>query len=158
MSCGHVVKAYRFPRSLLATTHFVCSHIPLSPEIPARCAVSIVGTRNHVRSVSSNTALSKCPTSPTSPPSRGSTNCSSYTLSPVRHHTCAHSAALAYMLTSSLASTIMPAVMAWLVPGAAWFHHQLIPDGTPSPNVLTDARTTMAIWQLGNCEDSVRSR
>ncbi|TBU38541.1 hypothetical protein BD309DRAFT_971678 [Dichomitus squalens] len=48
-------------------------------------------------------------------------------------------------------STIMPAVMAWLSPGAAWFHNQLIPDGTPIPVALSDARTKMAIWQLGNC-------
>ena len=41
--------------------------------------------------------------------------------------------------------------MAWLFPGAAWFHNQLIPDGTPVPAALSDARTTMAIWQLGNC-------
>lgn len=45
----------------------------------------------------------------------------------------------------------MPAVMAWSFPGAAWFHHELIPDGTPVPAALTDPRTTMAIWQLGNC-------
>ena len=98
MSLGRVVKAYRFPRSLLATTHFVCSHTPLSSEIPARRAVSIVGTRKHVQSVKSDAALSKCPSSPTSLPFRGSTNCSSCTLSPVRHHTCTHSAAVAHML------------------------------------------------------------
>ena len=46
---------------------------------------------------------------------------------------------------------MMPAIMAWLLPGAAWFHNQLIPDGTPVPAALSDARTTMAIWQLGNC-------
>ena len=51
----------------------------------------------------------------------------------------------------------MPSVMAWIVPGAAWFHHQLIPDGTPVPAVLDDARTTMAIWQLGNCTHRPRS-
>ncbi|PIL30730.1 hypothetical protein GSI_06898 [Ganoderma sinense ZZ0214-1] len=44
----------------------------------------------------------------------------------------------------------MPAIMAWLSPGAAWFHNQLIPDGTPVPAALSDPRTTMAIWQLGN--------
>ncbi|KAI1790445.1 hypothetical protein LXA43DRAFT_1016239 [Ganoderma leucocontextum] len=48
-------------------------------------------------------------------------------------------------------STMTPAIMAWLSPGAAWFHNQLIPDGTPVPAALSDARTTMAIWQLGNC-------
>ncbi|KAH9938990.1 uncharacterized protein BXZ73DRAFT_44341 [Epithele typhae] len=47
--------------------------------------------------------------------------------------------------------TVLPAVMAWIAPGAAWFHHQLIPDGTPVPTSLDNARTTMAIWQLGNC-------
>ncbi|KAI0689687.1 hypothetical protein C8T65DRAFT_700192 [Cerioporus squamosus] len=47
-------------------------------------------------------------------------------------------------------STVMPAIMAWWQPGAAWFHHELIPDGT-APAVSLDARTTMAIWQLGNC-------
>lgn len=49
-----------------------------------------------------------------------------------------------------LASTALPALMAWLFPGAAWFHHELIPDGSPVPTAL-DPRTTMAIWQLGNC-------
>ena len=44
----------------------------------------------------------------------------------------------------------MPAVMAWFQPGAAWFHHELIPDNSVAPAAL-DARTTMAIWQLGNC-------
>ncbi|KAI0771040.1 hypothetical protein BD413DRAFT_554724 [Trametes elegans] len=48
-------------------------------------------------------------------------------------------------------STVMPAVMAWSFPGAAWFHHELIPDGTPVPAALSNPRTTMAIWQLGNC-------
>ena len=47
---------------------------------------------------------------------------------------------------------MMPAIMAWLSPGAAWFHNQLIPDGTPVPAALSDDRTTMAIWQLGNCK------
>ncbi|EIW65221.1 uncharacterized protein TRAVEDRAFT_68765 [Trametes versicolor FP-101664 SS1] len=47
-------------------------------------------------------------------------------------------------------STALPALMAWLFPGAAWFHHELIPDGSPIPAAL-DPRTTMAIWQLGNC-------
>ncbi|KAI0040078.1 hypothetical protein FA95DRAFT_927151 [Auriscalpium vulgare] len=48
------------------------------------------------------------------------------------------------------ASTILPFFMVWLLPGAAWFHHELIPDATPAPAALDD-RTTMAIWQLGNC-------
>ncbi|KAK7688108.1 hypothetical protein QCA50_008478 [Cerrena zonata] len=46
-------------------------------------------------------------------------------------------------------STILPAVMIWTVPGAGWFHHELVPDGAPSG--LLDDRTTMAVWQLGNC-------
>ncbi|KAI0935671.1 hypothetical protein AcV5_004025 [Taiwanofungus camphoratus] len=48
------------------------------------------------------------------------------------------------------ASTILPAILAWFFPGAAWFHHELIPDATPTPAAL-DARTVMAVWQLGNC-------
>lgn len=39
--------------------------------------------------------------------------------------------------------------MIWTVPGAGWFHHELVPDGAPSG--LLDDRTTMAVWQLGNC-------
>ncbi|KAF8139792.1 hypothetical protein EV363DRAFT_1444287 [Boletus edulis] len=46
-------------------------------------------------------------------------------------------------------STISPAFLAWFFPGAAWFHNQLIP--TEAPSKALDARTTMAIWQLGNC-------
>ncbi|KAH7911814.1 hypothetical protein BJ138DRAFT_1005833 [Hygrophoropsis aurantiaca] len=51
-------------------------------------------------------------------------------------------------------STISPAVLAWLFPGPAWFHDQLIPSAantltTPIPPL--DARTTMAITQLANC-------
>lgn len=44
----------------------------------------------------------------------------------------------------------MPTFMAWAVPGAAWFHHELIPSASSVPLAL-DPRTTMAIWQLGNC-------
>ncbi|KAI0762395.1 hypothetical protein C8Q74DRAFT_1371449 [Fomes fomentarius] len=47
-------------------------------------------------------------------------------------------------------STVLPAIMAWWQPGAAWFHHQLIPDGSAVP-ATANPRTTMAIWQLGNC-------
>ncbi|KAN0124555.1 hypothetical protein V8E53_015821 [Lactarius tabidus] len=47
-------------------------------------------------------------------------------------------------------STILPAVLIWTTPGAAWFHHELIPAPGESPNSL-EARTRMAIWQLGNC-------
>ncbi|KAN0101026.1 hypothetical protein V8E55_001010 [Tylopilus felleus] len=46
-------------------------------------------------------------------------------------------------------STVSPAFLAWFFPGAEWFHAQLIPESTPSGP--QDARTTMAIWQLGNC-------
>jgi len=46
-------------------------------------------------------------------------------------------------------STISPALLAWFLPGAAWFHNQLIP--TDGPTKALDPRTTMAIWQLGNC-------
>lgn len=48
-------------------------------------------------------------------------------------------------------STIVPAFLAWFFPGAQWFHHQLIPSSAPVPSVL-DARSTMAIFQLVNCE------
>ncbi|KAH9030140.1 hypothetical protein EDB85DRAFT_1866693 [Lactarius pseudohatsudake] len=48
------------------------------------------------------------------------------------------------------ASTILPAVLIWSTPGAAWFHHELIPAPGESPHIL-EARTRMAIWQLGNC-------
>ncbi|KIK54603.1 hypothetical protein GYMLUDRAFT_48512 [Collybiopsis luxurians FD-317 M1] len=48
-------------------------------------------------------------------------------------------------------STISPALLIWLWPGASWFHHQLV----PTPDVLAsrslDARTVLAVWQLGNC-------
>ncbi|KAF5336818.1 hypothetical protein D9757_014653 [Collybiopsis confluens] len=47
-------------------------------------------------------------------------------------------------------STISPALMIWLWPGASWFHHQLVPAPDPSPIGL-DARTVLAVWQLGNC-------
>jgi len=50
------------------------------------------------------------------------------------------------------ASTILPSVLAWFFPGAEWFHHGLIPSAAPSPPAgFLDARTRMAIWQLGNC-------
>ncbi|KAF8577855.1 hypothetical protein K439DRAFT_520538 [Ramaria rubella] len=47
-------------------------------------------------------------------------------------------------------STISPAFLAWIFPGAAWFHSELIPSSSPTSAAL-DARTTMAIWQLANC-------
>ncbi|KAI9508674.1 hypothetical protein F5148DRAFT_1194061 [Russula earlei] len=46
--------------------------------------------------------------------------------------------------------TILPAILIWFTPGAAWFHHELIP--APHEHVASiDARTLMAVWQLGNC-------
>ncbi|KAH9981835.1 hypothetical protein BJV74DRAFT_853170 [Russula compacta] len=47
-------------------------------------------------------------------------------------------------------STILPAILIWFTPGAAWFHHELIPAPQESFTSI-DARTHMAIWQLGNC-------
>ncbi|KIJ45250.1 hypothetical protein M422DRAFT_251430 [Sphaerobolus stellatus SS14] len=47
-------------------------------------------------------------------------------------------------------STISPAFLAWVFPGAAWFHSELIPSIDGGSKVL-DARSTMAIWQLANC-------
>ncbi|KAI0065858.1 hypothetical protein BV25DRAFT_1821542 [Artomyces pyxidatus] len=47
-------------------------------------------------------------------------------------------------------STILPAFLVWFTPGADWFHHELIPSSDPASLPL-DGRTTMAIWQLGNC-------
>ncbi|THH13570.1 hypothetical protein EW146_g6665 [Bondarzewia mesenterica] len=44
----------------------------------------------------------------------------------------------------------MPAFLTWVFPGATWFHHQLIPSNDLVPSSL-DARTTMLVWQLGNC-------
>ncbi|KAF8213770.1 hypothetical protein K438DRAFT_1707652 [Mycena galopus ATCC 62051] len=48
-------------------------------------------------------------------------------------------------------STMLPALMSWTFPGAAWFHHQLIPSSDPVPTAALDARTLMVVWQLGNC-------
>lgn len=47
-------------------------------------------------------------------------------------------------------STVLPALMAWIYPGTAWFHHQLIPSTYPPPKSL-DPRSTMLVSQLGNC-------
>jgi len=50
------------------------------------------------------------------------------------------------------ASTILPSILVWFFPGTTWFHHQLIPDSTPTPPAgFLDPRTQMAMWQLGNC-------
>jgi len=48
-------------------------------------------------------------------------------------------------------STMFPALMAWIFPGAAWFHHQLIPSSAPVPTAPLEPRTLMMVWQLGNC-------
>ncbi|KAJ6519250.1 hypothetical protein C8R45DRAFT_1085282 [Mycena sanguinolenta] len=48
-------------------------------------------------------------------------------------------------------STMLPALMSWTFPGAAWFHHQLIPSSDPVPTTPLEARTHMMVWQLGNC-------
>lgn len=46
-------------------------------------------------------------------------------------------------------STMLTAALIWFSPGAAWFHGELIPGiETTSP---LDERSTMAVWQLGNC-------
>ncbi|KIP04445.1 hypothetical protein PHLGIDRAFT_109567 [Phlebiopsis gigantea 11061_1 CR5-6] len=48
--------------------------------------------------------------------------------------------------------TALPCLLVWTFPGAAWFHHELIPDGTAPPSSrLEDPRTHMSILQLGNC-------
>ncbi len=47
--------------------------------------------------------------------------------------------------------TMLPCFFIWTFPGAAWFHHELIPDGTASPAKALEARTEMSILQLGNC-------
>jgi len=52
-------------------------------------------------------------------------------------------------------STILPAFLIWLTPGATWFHHELIPAPHEQATVI-DARTRMAIWQLGNCTSGVK--
>ncbi|KAI0306898.1 hypothetical protein B0F90DRAFT_1622018 [Multifurca ochricompacta] len=49
------------------------------------------------------------------------------------------------------ASTILPAILIWFAPGAAWFHHELIPAPPQEQVSSLDGRTRMAIWQLGNC-------
>ncbi|KAJ3474688.1 hypothetical protein NLI96_g12312 [Meripilus lineatus] len=49
-------------------------------------------------------------------------------------------------------STFLPAIMIYGAPGAHWFHHELIPDGSPVPPPgFLDPRSTMAVWQLANC-------
>ncbi|KAF8203161.1 hypothetical protein BJ912DRAFT_943043 [Pholiota molesta] len=48
-------------------------------------------------------------------------------------------------------STLIPAVIVWVFPGASWFYHQLIPSPLPFPSQTLDPRTHMAVWQLVNC-------
>ncbi|KAJ7293923.1 hypothetical protein C8J57DRAFT_1553534 [Mycena rebaudengoi] len=48
-------------------------------------------------------------------------------------------------------STMIPALMSWVFPGSAWFHHQLIPSALPAPTKILEPRTEMMVWQLGNC-------
>ena len=53
--------------------------------------------------------------------------------------------------STRVASTIIPFIMIQVFPGAAWFHHQLIPSEITSPTASLQPRTLMAVWQLGNC-------
>lgn len=48
---------------------------------------------------------------------------------------------------------MLPCLFIWTLPGTAWFHHELIPDGSPAPTAarISDARTEMTVLQLGNC-------
>lgn len=46
-------------------------------------------------------------------------------------------------------STIIPAFIIWLYPGAAWFHGELVPG--PKASTSLDPRSLMAIWQLSSC-------
>jgi len=47
--------------------------------------------------------------------------------------------------------SFMPALMAWVSPGTAWFHHQLIPSSTTTPvSASLDPRSLMAVGQLVN--------
>lgn len=74
-------------------------------------------------------------------------------LSPLRTQCVASSMSVYSFANKNFAvSTISPAILAWVFPGAAWFHHQLIPSSEPVPDISSlDGRTKMAIWQLGNC-------
>lgn len=46
-------------------------------------------------------------------------------------------------------STIIPSIMIWGFPGAAWFYSELVP-GTARKTIL-DPPALMAIWQLSSC-------
>ncbi|KAG7450765.1 uncharacterized protein BT62DRAFT_1072790 [Guyanagaster necrorhizus] len=57
-----------------------------------------------------------------------------------------------HLLTDHLeVSTMIPAAMILTFPGAAWFYHELIPTPTSEPLQSLDARSKLAVWQLGNC-------
>ncbi|KAF9242349.1 hypothetical protein BU15DRAFT_72877 [Melanogaster broomeanus] len=55
----------------------------------------------------------------------------------------------AFFLYIEPLSAIAPAFVIWFFPGPEWFHNQFIPLSALSRPL--DARTTMAMWQLGNC-------
>ncbi|PVG00703.1 hypothetical protein CPB86DRAFT_782244 [Serendipita vermifera] len=44
---------------------------------------------------------------------------------------------------------IFPALLLWFIPGALWFHNELIPGVEPATSL--DPRAQMVIWQLANC-------
>jgi len=46
-------------------------------------------------------------------------------------------------------STISPAFMAWIYPGAKWFYHELIPSSASA--LPLEPKSSMAILQLTNC-------
>lgn len=49
-------------------------------------------------------------------------------------------------------TTILPAFMAWMFPGAQWFYEELIPSGASRlPYGHFAPRASMAICQLANC-------
>jgi hypothetical protein len=53
-----------------------------------------------------------------------------------------------------LVSTISPALLAWIYPGAKWFYNQLIPSPSNTaamPSSHLEPKTLIAIWQLTNC-------
>ncbi|KIM84748.1 hypothetical protein PILCRDRAFT_96812 [Piloderma croceum F 1598] len=46
-------------------------------------------------------------------------------------------------------STISPALMVWIYPGAKWFYHELIPSSASA--LPLEPKSSMAILQLTNC-------
>lgn len=83
-------------------------------------------------------------------PCQAYTASSSSTWSPVRFFPIYLSAS-AHTFTPCTVSTLTPAVMVWVFPGASWFYHQLIPSAVPVPSQTLDPKTHMAVWQLVNC-------